>query len=442
MNEKVRAFLDQQEESLITLANEIFDHPEVANQEFTAVNLLTDRLGLYGFQTSVYEDYPTAFRSAWGNGSPVIGFLAEYDALPGLDQNRAPVQTGDGSKPGHGCGHNLLGVAALAAAAALKARLEADRLPGTVVLYGCPSEEILEGKVIMAQKGAFRELDVAFGWHPGDINQTGEVSFQALDSIQFTFEGRSAHAAAVPHLGRSALDACELMNVGVNYLREHVTDDVRMHYSYLNAGEKPNVVPDYAKTWYFIRGKDRTTVNDTTARVLDIAAGAALMTGTRWRHEFLVRGYETLVNFSLSRLIHEVMHEIGATVFTDDEKAFARTLSASIGNQEATGELREDIVPMRNEIIYKAGSTDLSDVSQLVPTVAFNTVCAPRGTPLHHWTFTACAGTSIGHKGMLYSAKIMAEAASRLIDDPGRLLDAKMEFTRTAKGWWPEETQV
>lgn len=436
MNERVRAFLDQHEESLITLANAIFDHPEVANQEFAAVNLLTDWLGLQGFQTSVYEDYPTAFRSTWGTGLPVIGFLAEYDALPGLDQKRVPVQTGNGSKPGHGCGHNLLGVAALAAAAALKDRLEADGLPGTVVLYGCPSEEILEGKVIMAQKGAFRELDVAFSWHPGDVNQTGEVSFQALDSIQFTFEGRTAHAAAVPHLGRSALDACELMNVGVNYLREHVTDDVRIHYSYLNAGEKPNVVPDYARTWYFIRGKDRTTANETTARVLDIAAGAALMTGTRWRHEFLIRGYETLVNFTLSRLIHEAMLDIGATIFTDDEKAFARTLSASIDALEATGELREDIVPMRSEIIYKAGSTDLSDVSQLVPTVAFNTVCAPRGTPLHHWTFTACAGTSIGHKGMLYSAKIMAEAASRLIDDPGRLLDAKMEFTRTAKGWW------
>jgi len=441
MIDQVRVFLDQKEKSLISLANAVFDHPEVANQEYTAVSLLTDWLGQQGFQTSAYEDYPTAFRSVWGSGSPVIGFLAEYDALPGLDQNRIPVQAGDASRPGHGCGHNLLGVAAVGAAAALKNRLQADRLPGTVVLYGCPSEEILEGNVVMAHKGAFRELDVAFGWHPGDVNQTGEVSFQALDSVQFTFEGRTAHAAAVPHLGRSALDACELMNVGVNYLREHVTDDVRMHYSYLNAGEKPNVVPDYAKTWYFIRGKDRATVNDTTARVLDIAAGAALMTGTKWCHEFLVRGYETLVNFTLSRLIHAVMHEIGTPSYTEDEKNFARTLSASIHDPEATGELREDIVPMRSEIIRRSGSTDFSDVSQLVPTVAFNTVCAPRGTPLHHWTFTACAGTSIGHKGMLYSAKIMAEAASRLIDDPDILQAAKQEFTRTAKGWWPEENQ-
>jgi len=439
MNDKLRVFLDQQEESLISLANAVFDHPEVANQEFTAVNLLTEWLGQQGFQTIVYADYPTAFRSAWGSGSPVIGFLAEYDALPGLDQNRVPVQAGDGSKPGHGCGHNLLGVAAVAAAAALKDWLQAENLPGTVVLYGCPSEEILEGKVIMARKGAFRELDAALSWHPGDINQTGEVSYQALDSIQFTFKGRTAHAAAVPHLGRSALDACELMNVGVNYLREHVTDDVRIHYSYLSAGEKPNVVPDYAKTWYFIRGKDRATVNETTARVLDIAAGAALMTGTSCHHEFLVRGYETLVNFTLSRLIHEVMHDIGAPEFTEEEQRFARTLSASIDAPEATGELQEDIVPMRSEIIRRSGSTDLSDVSQLVPTVAFNTVCAPRGTPLHHWTFTACAGTSIGHKGMLYSATIMADAASRLIGDPDRLMEAKQEFNRTAKGWWPEE---
>lgn len=429
-------FLEQNEAALIALANEIHDHPETANQEFAAVRTLTAYLVQQGFSSEVDPAYPTAFRSSWGNGSPVIGFLAEYDALPGLDQRPVPQRDGDPARNGHGCGHNLLGVAAVAAAVAVKESLRQQGLPGTVVLYGTPSEEILEGKVVMANKGAFRELDAAISWHPGDVNQTGEISYQAMDSVQFAFRGRTAHAASVPHLGRSALDACELMNVGVNYLREHVTTDVRIHYSYLNAGEKPNVVPEYARTWYFIRGQDRATVNAVTARVIDIAAGAALMTGTAASHEFLIRGYETLVNFTLSGLVHEIMTEIGAPVFSEAEKAFGCALAKAAGLDGMTGEFNEDIVPQRREVIRKSGSTDLSDVSQIVPTVALNTACAPAGTPLHHWTFTACAGSSIGQKGMLYSARIMAEAASRLFTDPALLTTVKEEFARTAKGWW------
>lgn len=436
MDTRAGEFLDRNQAAIIALADEIFAHPEIANQEFSAVQTLTAYLDGQGFHSEVDPDYPTAFRSSWGAGAPVIGFLAEYDALPGLDQRPVPVRDGDASRSGHGCGHNLLGVAAVAAAVAVKESLAQQGRSGTIVLYGTPSEEILEGKIVMANKGAFRDLDVALSWHPGDVNQTGEVSYQALDSVQFAFNGRTAHAAATPHLGRSALDACELMNVGANYLREHVTDDVRIHYSYLSAGEKPNVVPDFAQTWYFIRGRDRATVNDVTARILDIAAGAALMTGTTASHRFLTRGYETLINFTLSGLIHEIMTEIGAPRFNAEEQAFARDIAAAVGTAGLTGELREDIVPQRHEVIYKAGSTDLSDVSQIVPTAAFVTVCAPFNTPSHHWAFTANVGMSIGHKGMLYSARIMAEAASRLIDDSALLGAVKDEFNRTAKGWW------
>jgi aminobenzoyl-glutamate utilization protein B len=429
-------FIQSHDAELIALSQAIFDHPETADQEQVSVALLTAYLDRQGFSTTIQEGYPTAFRSTWGSGRPVIGFLAEYDALPGLDQRPVPRRDGDPAKNGHGCGHNLLGVGAVAAAVAVKESLARTNGQGTIVLYGCPSEEILEGKIVMAKAGAFRELDVALSWHPSDCNQTGEFSYQALDSIQFAFSGRTAHAASSPHLGRSALDACELMNVGVNYLREHVTEDVRIHYTYVHAGEKPNVVPDFAKTWYFVRGRCRSHVDETTARVMDIAAGAVLMTGTTFHPEFLVRGYETLVNFGLSALIYQVMQEIGAPGFSEAEKAFARELSEADRTLGLTGAIKEDIVPMRSEVLFRMASSDLSDVSQIVPTGHFTTVCAPQDTPWHHWTFTASAGMSIGQKGMLYSARILAETACRLIADPDLLQEVQREFKDTAKGWW------
>ena len=226
------------------------------------------------------------------------------------------------------------------------------------------------------------------------------------------------------------------MNVGVNYLREHVTDDVRMHYSYVNAGDKPNVVPAFAKTWYYIRGKDRETVNQVTDRVIKIAQGAALMTETKLDYEFLSRSYSTLVNFTLCKLYQDVMEDIGAPKFDEEDIAFATELVKNVPDLGIEPRFKDDIEPMKNQIEYVFGSTDFSDVTQIVPASAFTTTCAPASTPLHHWSYTACAGSKVGEKGMLYAAKILAESAYRLYIDEDLVNKAKKEFADTSKGWW------
>jgi aminobenzoyl-glutamate utilization protein B len=437
MAESIHNWLEEESEDILRLSREIFEYAELADREVKSSGRLAEFMKNQGFSVVFGQGgLSTAFRAEWGRGEPVIGFLAEYDALPGLDQKPLPRYSGDPSRAGHGCGHNLLGTGAAAGAAALKAALEKENKECTVVLYGCPSEEILHGKIAMAHGGSFRELDAALTWHPRDKNCAGEESHQAMDSVQFHFKGKTAHAASTPHLGRSALDACELMNVGVNYLREHVPVDVRMHYSYLSAGEKPNIVPEYAAVWYFIRGKDRATVDMTTERVVDIARGAALMTGTEVRHEFLSRGYETLINHSLCALVHKTMTETPLPVYTEKEKAFAKELAENTGNTGDGGYFKETVEPLLGRVEQAMGSTDVSDVSQIVPTVSFNAVCAPVGTPLHHWGFAANAGYTTGEKGMMFAAEVLARAGLALIEDPEILAAAKDEFSRTAKGWW------
>ena len=436
MQEIINSFVEDTKEEICKLSRDIFSYAELANTETKSVKAIVEYVEKYGFKTQYYENYPTAFRSEWGSGSPVIGILAEYDALPGLNQAGKPSYDGNPSKSGHGCGHNLLGAGAAAGAVALKVAMEKNNIPGTVVLYGCPSEEICEGKIVMAHMGCFKELDIALSWHPNQRNYTGEESQQAMDSVQFSFVGITSHAAGKPHLGRSALDACELMNVGVNYLREHVTDDVRMHYSYVNAGDKPNVVPAFAKTWYYIRGKDRETVNQVTDRVIKIAQGAALMTETKLDYEFLSRSYSTLVNFTLCKLYQDVMEDIGAPKFDEDDIAFATELVKNVPDLGIEPRFKDDIEPMKNQIEYVFGSTDFSDVTQIVPASAFTTTCAPASTPLHHWSYTACAGSKVGEKGMLYAAKILAESAYRLYTDEDLVNKVKKEFADTSKGWW------
>jgi aminobenzoyl-glutamate utilization protein B len=438
MSDIIARRLTEGREEIVRLSRDIFEFAETADEEVKSSARLADFMKAHGFRVEFGQGgLSTAFRAEWGQGKPVIGFLAEYDALPGLNQKPLPSYSGDPSRNGHGCGHNLLGAGAAAAAAALKAALEKENMRGTVVLYGCPSEEILHGKIAMAHGGAFRELDAALTWHPKDENRVGEQSHQAMDSVQFHFKGKTAHAASTPHLGRSALDACELMNVGVNYLREHVPVDVRMHYSYISAGEKPNIVPEYAAVWYFIRGMDRATVDMVTDRVGDISRGAAMMTGTEVKIEFLSRGYETLINHTLCNLFFKVMTETPKPVFTKEEKEFARKLAENIGIGGGDGGvLKENIEPLLGRVEHAMGSTDVSDVSQIVPTGSFNAACAPFGTSLHHWGFTANAGNTTGEKGMMFAAEVMARAGLALIEDPGLLTAAKDEFSRTAKGWW------
>jgi aminobenzoyl-glutamate utilization protein B len=418
------------------VAHDIFTFAELAGEETRSARCLIEYLEHHGFTIqSPIGGMPTAFKAEWGSGAPSIGFLGEYDALPGLDQNAVPYREGDDAKSGHGCGHNLFGAGAAAAAIGLRYALEHEKIAGTVVYYGCPAEEILKGKIVMADNGCFRDLDVALGWHPGTEYDVGGSSYLAMDSVHFSFFGKAAHAAGAPHMGRSALDAAELMNVGVNYLREHVPDDVRIHYSYIHGGDKPNVVPAHAKLWYFIRSRSRATVDDVTTRIIDIAKGAALMTGTRPEWEFQTRGYDTLINHTLCSLIYDVMRQVELPVYTDQERHFAGELATRVDSAEANGDIAFDILAPTGQISYTSGSTDISDVSQIVPVGYLRAVCAPTGIPLHSWQFAACSDFSIGRKGMAFAARSLAWIGLTLAKDPALLERVKGEFARTAKGY-------
>lgn len=420
------------------MADDIFHYAELAEEETRSMERLAAYLRANGFTVETgMGGMPTALRAVWGSGKPCIGFLGEYDALPGLSQGASPVYCGDEKAAGHGCGHNLLGTGAAAGAVALRYAMETDNIPGQVVFYGCPAEEILKGKIVMAAHGCFRELDAALSWHPADVMDSGEVSYSAMDSIQFAFAGRAAHAASKPHMGRSALDAVELMNVAANYLREHVTDDVRIHYAHIDCGEKPNIVPAKAKVWYFVRARSRAAATDTTERLLDIARGAGLMTGTTPSWEFLSRGYETLINRRMCSLIYESMCETGAPVYTDEELQFAKELAAVMPEGQSTGEMNTAIPKPDGSIFYASGSTDVSDVSQMVPMGYFKATCTPANVPLHSWMTTACAGTGLGRRGMLFAAQVLARTGLRLVRDREALEEVKAEFQESAGGYQP-----
>ena len=308
-------WLEERQGRFIAMADQIWDNPELALAEYKACKLQSDDLAADGFAiTRNVGDLPTAFIAEWiqGSGGPVIGFLGEYDALPGLSQERQSGQSPivqDG--PGHGCGHNLLGTAALAAASVLKAWAAHTETPLTVRYYGCPAEETCEGKVFMARAGAFDDLDMAITWHPGIDTSVWASSSLAVNNIKFRFRGRTAHAAGNPESGRSSLDAVELMNIGANYLREHMIEKARIHYVITNGGGAPNVVPDDCEVWYFIRSPERSQVEELTERVRKVAQGAAMMTETKLEENFISGAYNMLPNKVISRTMADVLQAMG-----------------------------------------------------------------------------------------------------------------------------------
>ena len=363
--------------------------------------------GLAGFET--------AFVAEWGSGKPIIGFLAEYDALPGLGQEIACEYRPTGG-PGHACGHNLLGTACVGAAVDLKDRMEAEGLKGTIRVYGCPAEETVVGKIRMNEKGAFDDLSAAVTWHPFDRNRVSYDIWQAQDIKNYRFFGTAAHASKHPEMGRSALDAAELMNVGVNYLREHVTDDVRLHYTYTNTDGPANIVPAFASTNYFIRSSKWERTKDASERVDNCAKGAALMTGTRVEIERVTCNKEMKVNRTLAEVFYEEMEKIPVPVYTEEETAFAEKISEAAGF-ENNGEYFRGLEPLEDKPVPLSIGTDVSDVSHTVPTIMLSAAAMCIGTPLHHWTAAAQAGMSIGRKGMLYAARCMAAGAYRLVTE-------------------------
>lgn len=434
--------VDQNAEILTGLAEKIWENPETAFNEVKACEWTAEVLRNAGFEVEVgYVGMPTAIRAIWGKGHPRIGFLGEYDALPGLSQKvsteKEPVTPG---APGQGCGHNLLGVACVGAALGMKAELEATGKEGTVVFYGCPAEEVLTGKAFMAREGAFTDLDAAFSWHGSPTNNLTTGVMTGLNSAVFHFHGVTAHAGGDPHNGRSALDAVELMNVGANYLREHVTSDVRIHYVIREGGTAPNIVPDKASVWYYVRALSREAVEDTYRRLVLVAEGAAHMTETKLEIEFMGGCYNTMNPVMLTNLTHDVMEQVERPQWTEEEKAFAETLNSKSQQYDRVKEsgILEDgplctfVSPVRNENGY--GSTDVGDVQHIVPCVQVMTATCNLAAPGHSWQITACAGMSIGMKGMLFGSKVMAVTAMKLVDDPELVEKAKEEFKKQMNG--------
>ncbi len=447
---ELNEWLDERSERFIGMADAIWREPQVALRETAACALQIADLRAEGFR--IRENVgglPTAFVAEWGAGGPIIGFLGEYDALPNLSQESSPDQQPIVPQgPGHGCGHNLLGTACLASAVVLKHWLESTGTPGTVRYYGCPAEETITGKVFMARAGVYDDLDAAITWHPSWLNSVSMGSSLAVDNLKFRFKGRTAHAAAAPEQGRSALDAVELMNIGVNFMREHVIDPVRIHYVITNGGGAPNVVPDEAEVWYFVRAPRRDQVEETTARVRKIAQGATLMTETTVEEIFMCGAYNTISNRYLGEMALAAMRELGPLAFTDEERAFAARIVEGYpaGTREtslATSNLPLSLLeqPLNGEVHPPAdegrvmpGSTDVGDVSWIAPTTMLGTATWALGIPAHSWGITATGAMSIGHKGMLYAAKAMALVGHDLLTDPAHLERAKAEFREATNG--------
>ena len=403
---RIADWIASHEAELTDIAHDIFCHPELAYEEIYSSKRLASFLENQGFQIAwKTAGIDTAFTATWGNGSPRLGFLAEYDALPEI---------------GHACGHNLLGTGVCAAACALKNAMETSKTPGTILVYGCPAEEIMSGKIVMTKAGVFDDLDVAVMWHPFDRNRISNDIWQAQDVKNYTFHGVSAHASRSPEEGRSALDAAELMNIGVNYLREHVPGDVRMHYAYIDNHIPANVVPDTAKTNYFIRSSLRSRTEDASRRVDDCARGAALMTGTSVDIELVKSCREMKINRTLTELYYEAMTKIDTPTYTQEELDFAAEISkeARLNNH---GIYFTGLEPLEDEPIPIAIGTDASEVSHVVPMITISAATMCKGTPLHHWAAARQAGMSIGHKGMLYAARCMTEGTKLLIETPGAL---------------------
>lgn len=425
--EALQSWFQQNGQEMIRTADDIFRHPELSGEEVYSSKCLADFLEKQGFEIQWdIAGFKTAFTAQWGNAGPVIGFLAEYDALPGLGQE-PECEYRPTNSPGHGCGHNLLGTACAGAACALKAQMEKEDLTGTIRVYGCPAEEIVIGKIKMNEAGVFDDLSVAVTWHPFDRNRVSYDIWQAQDVKNYKFYGTAAHASKHPELGRSALDAAELMNVGVNYLREHVADDVRMHYTYTNTDGPANIVPDYASTNYFIRSAKRSRTEDASRRVDDCAKGAALMTGTRVEIELVTSNKEMKVNRTLAEVFYHAMEQVSVPEYTEEELKFAErlTMEAGLNND---GIYFTGLEPLEDEPVVLSIGTDVSDVSHTVPTVMLSAAVMCKGTPLHHWSTTAQAGMSIGQKGMLYIAQCMALGSLRLLRQPEKIKEAWREM--------------
>lgn len=420
--------LDEQSVSYGTIAQSIWEFAEMGYLEEKSSALLQTTLSDAGFSIEKgVAGIPTAFVAEYGSGAPVIAILGEYDALPGLSQAAVPEKQSAGQAAGHACGHHLFGTASTAAAIAVKDWMAANNAKGTIRFYGTPAEEGGSGKVYLVREGLFNDVDVALHWHPDAINAANAGAALANKSAKFRFYGVSAHAAGAPERGRSALDGVEAMNNMVNMMREHIPEQARIHYVITNGGKAPNVVPDFAEVYYYARHNTRDVVIAIFDRIVKAGEGAALGTGTRMEYEMIGGTHELLPNLTLQKLMHGNLTKVGGFTYTAEELVFAQKISASLGAQKTDLGIVEIVQPYKTEA--KAyGSTDVGDVSFIVPTAGLSTATWVPGTAAHSWQAVAAGGTTIGKKGMMVAAKTLTLTAIDLFKNKDLVSLAKKEL--------------
>lgn len=433
--ESALATIEANREEMIRLSDEIWRYAETALLETKSSRALADWAEKKGFRVNRdVPGLPTAFVAEYGSGRPVIGIMGEYDALPGISQKAQPtkeaLEVGAG---GHGCGHNLFGVGSLGAAVAIKELIEAGKLKGTIRFFGTPAEEAVGGKIYMIREGVMDGVDIMLAWHPSDQTQSDTKSTQALVDITVDFRGKAAHAAYDPWNGRSAVDGLEIFTYSVNLMREHIRPTSRMHYAIVKGGQVPNVVPEEARLWMWLRALDREEVDSMLQRIRKMAEGAALAAGVESTVTVGGGDWNMLVNMEGQRLAQSNLEWLGPLEFTDEEQEFAKSIQKATG-VEPRG-LITSIKPFdANPGPAEGGSTDVADVSWIIPTIHISVTTAPAGAPWHGWSVVACGGMSIGHKGMLYATKALAATMIDLFLDPDSIGAVRSEFAEKTRG--------
>ena len=451
--------IDNKKELVADIADKVWEFAELSLQEFKSAAAYCETLEKEGFEVERgICNIETAFSASYGHGRPYIGILAEYDALSGLSQEGGLIERKEKNAGGngHGCGHNLLGAGAFAAALGIKAYLEQNDVSGTVILYGCPGEEGGAAKAFMARDGLWKKLDAALTWHPEDVNEVATGSSNSCIQTQYKFTGIASHAAGAPEKGRSALDAVELMNIGVQFLREHMSDKARIHYAITDAGGcSPNVVQPRASVLYMVRSNHVAEAVELQKRVDKIAEGVALMTETTYEKKFIDGLADTVSNFALERVLYKNFEEIGVPEYTEEENAYADALAATYDSSGVPGVAAENdesakeqvekmqkeyghamngfLTPLYQKDAFQAGSTDVGDVSWLTPTAQIHVAAWPNGCPGHSWQNVSCDRTEIGHKAAVHAGKVIAAAAIDLIEDTSLLDEARAEFEKRTK---------
>ena len=427
--------VDRNATELTQLSDEVWRYAETALKETRSSKALADFAESKGFRvTRGVAGMPTAFVAEFGSGKPVIGIMGEYDALPGISQKAQPTKESlEGGAPGHGCGHNLFGAGSLGAAIAIKELIAAGRLKGTIQFFGTPAEEAVGGKIYMLRDGVFKDVDVMLAWHPSDETQSDTKSSQALVDLSIEFRGRAAHAAYDPWNGQSASDGLEIFTYSVNMMREHIRPTSRMHYVVQQAGNVPNVVPDYARVWIWLRDNERAEVDRLLGRIRQIAQGAALAANVESQVNLQGGDWNMLVNMTGQRIAWENMQWLGPIAFTDEEQQFAKTIQKETGADQRG--LMGQVKPFdANPGPPEGGSTDVGDVSWVIPTIHLSVTTAPIGAPWHGWPVVACGGMSIGHKGMIWASKALAATMIDLYRDPKHVQSVREDFARKTHG--------